>query len=145
MLARSLLRARPLFNSQSARSFGAMDQLNMELFEHKFTSEMEFRSSFDKMKCFRVMDQNGEIITKGYDNLIPEAELLKMYDAMVTINEADQVYNAAQRQSRISFYMTQLGEEASGIGTAAALKDHDLIFPQYREAGAFLWRGFSIQ
>jgi 2-oxoisovalerate dehydrogenase E1 component alpha subunit len=122
-----------------------MDQLNMELFEHKFTSEMEFRSSFDKMKCFRVMDQNGEIITKGYDNLIPEAELLKMYDAMVTINEADQVYNAAQRQSRISFYMTQLGEEASGIGTAAALKDHDLIFPQYREAGAFLWRGFSIQ
>lgn len=145
MLARSLLRARSLFNSQSARSFGAMDQLNMELFEHKFTSEMEFRSSFDKMKCFRVMDQNGEIITKGYDNLIPEAELLKMYDAMVTINEADQVYNAAQRQSRISFYMTQLGEEASGIGTAAALKDHDLIFPQYREAGAFLWRGFSIQ
>ena len=145
MLARSLLRARPLFNSQAARSFGAMDQLNMELFEHKFTSEMEFRSSFDKMKCFRVMDQNGEIITKGYDNLIPEAELLKMYDAMVTINEADQVYNAAQRQSRISFYMTQLGEEASGIGTAAALKDHDLIFPQYREAGAFLWRGFSIQ
>lgn len=106
MLARSLLRARPLFNSQSARSFGAMDQLNMDLFEHKFTSEMEFRSSFDKMKCFRVMDQNGEIITKGYDNLIPVAELLKMYDAMVTINEADQVYNAAQRQSRISFYMT---------------------------------------
>jgi len=25
--------------------------------------------------------------------------------------------------------MTQSGEEASGIGTAAALKDHDLIFP----------------
>ena len=35
--------------------------------------------------------------------------------------------------------------EASGIGTAAALSDEDLIFPQYREAGAFLWRGFSIQ
>ena len=145
MLARSLLRARPLFNATAARSFGAMDQLNMDLFEHKFTSDMEFRSSFDKMKCFRVMDQDGEIITKGYDNLIPEAELLKMYDNMVTMNECDQVYNAAQRQSRISFYMTQLGEEASGIGTAAALKDHDLIFPQYREAGAFLWRGFSIQ
>lgn len=41
--------------------------------------------------------------------------------------------------------MTQLGEEASGIGSAAALKDQDLLFPQYREAGAFLWRGFSIQ
>ena len=67
-----------------------------------------------------------------------------MYDAMVTMNEADTVYNAAQRQSRISFYMTQLGEEASGIGSAAALNDDDLMFPQYREAGCFLWRGFGI-
>ena len=41
--------------------------------------------------------------------------------------------------------MTQLGEEAAGVGSAAALKDQDLIFPQYREAGSFLWRGFSIQ
>lgn len=41
--------------------------------------------------------------------------------------------------------MTQLGEEAAGVGSAAALADQDLIFPQYREAGAFLWRGFSIQ
>ena len=41
--------------------------------------------------------------------------------------------------------MTQLGEEATVIGSAAAVDDGDMIFPQYREAGAFLWRGFSIQ
>lgn len=41
--------------------------------------------------------------------------------------------------------MTQLGEEAAVFGSVAALKDIDLLFPQYREAGAFLWRGFSIQ
>lgn len=126
------------------RAFGAMNEVNRDLFEHKFTSEMNFQSSFDKIKCFRVMDEEGNIITPGYDTQIPDDQLLKMYDTMVTINEADVVYNAAQRQSRISFYMTQLGEEASGIGTAAALNDNDLIFPQYREAGAFLWRGFSI-
>ena len=106
-----------------------MDVLDKELFEHKFTTDLNFRSSFDKMKCFRVMDEEGKIINPGYDTKIPDAEILKMYDAMVTMNEADQVYNAAQRQSRISFYMTQLGEEASGIGTAAALQTHDLIFP----------------
>ena len=42
---------------------------------------------------------------------------------MVMINEADVTFNQAQRQSRISFYMTQLGEEATGIGSAAALED----------------------
>lgn len=67
-----------------------------------------------------------------------------MHDCMVTMNEVDQVYNAAQRQSRISFYMTQSGEEASGVGTAAGVQSQDLMFPQYREAGAFLWRGFSV-
>jgi 2-oxoisovalerate dehydrogenase E1 component alpha subunit len=122
-----------------------MDKLNHDLFEHSFTNKMTFTDSFEKMKCFRVMDNEGNIVTPGYDTQMKDEEMLKIYDSMVTMNEADNVYNAAQRQSRISFYMTQLGEEASGIGSAAALKDHDLLFPQYREAGAFLWRGFSIQ
>jgi|LauGreDrversion4_2_1035121.scaffolds.fasta_scaffold317521_2 hypothetical protein len=73
----------------ATRSFGAMNELNRELFEHKFTTEMNFRSSFEKMKCFRVMDEEGKIINPGYDTKIPDAEILKMYDAMVTINEAD--------------------------------------------------------
>ena len=122
-----------------------MDKLNQDLFEHSFTNKMTFTDSFEKMKCFLVMDNEGNIVTPGYDTQMKDEEMLKIYDSMVTMNEADNVYNAAQRQSRISFYMTQLGEEASGIGSAAALKDHDLLFPQYREAGAFLWRCFSIQ
>jgi 2-oxoisovalerate dehydrogenase E1 component alpha subunit len=65
------------------------------MFEHTFTSEMNFISSFEKIKCFRVMDENGDIIKKGYDTTIPSDLLLKMYDAMVTMNEVDQVYNAA--------------------------------------------------
>lgn len=130
---------------QARRAFGAMDTVNPEMFEHEFTNTMEFRDKGEKIKVFRVMDEEGNIVTPGYAEKVPEEKLLKMYDAMVTINEADKVYNAAQRQSRISFYMTQMGEEASGIGSAAALQDSDLLFPQYREAGAFLWRGFSIQ
>lgn len=75
------------------------------------------------------MDENGSVINPAWDNKISDELLVKMYDKMVIMNEADNVYNAAQRQMRISFYMTQSGEEASGIGTAAALKDDDFIFP----------------
>lgn len=50
------------------RSFGAMDEINRDLFEHKFTSDMEFQSSFDKIKCFRVLDEEGQVVTPGYDN-----------------------------------------------------------------------------
>ena len=37
------------------------------------------------------------------------------------------------------------GEEASHIGSVAALRDDDVIFGQYREAGVFMWRGFPLQ
>lgn len=84
---------------------------------------MKFKHSFEKFKCFRVIDEEGNVVTPGYADKIPNDLLLKMYDHMVMMNEADVVYNAAQRQARISFYMTQSGEEASGIGSAAALKD----------------------
>jgi len=117
------------FMKTSLRPFGAMDLFNRDLVEHKFTSEMHFRSSFDKIECFRVIDEEGNVVTPGYADKIPVEKLMKIYDDMVTQNEIDKVFDQAQRMSQISFYMTQLGEEASGVGTAAALKDHDLIFP----------------
>lgn len=47
-------------------------------------------------------------------------------------------------QGRFSFFMTSNGEEATIIGSAAALSDEDHIFSQYREHGALLYRGFSF-
>lgn len=38
-------------------------------------------------------------------------------------------------QGRISFYMTNYGEEGTHIGSAAALEPTDMVFGQYREAG----------
>ena len=48
-----------------------MNEVNKDLIEHKFTNEMEFRSSFEKFKCFRVLDEEGNLINKKYDNSIP--------------------------------------------------------------------------
>lgn len=57
----------------------------------------------------------------------------------------DKILYESQRQGRISFYMTNAGEEAAQMGSAAALHSQDLIFAQYREAGVLLWRGFPLQ
>ena len=53
-----------------------------------------------------MLDEEGNVVTPGYDDQLDDDFILKMYDNMVMINEADTVYNAAQRQARISFYMT---------------------------------------
>lgn len=60
-----------------------------------------------------------------------------MYKCMVMLNTMDKILYDAQRQGRISFYMTNYGEEATHIGSAAALADNDLVYGQYREAGDF--------
>ena len=58
-----------------------------------------------------------------------------MYRTMKTLNMMDSVLYAAQKQGRISFYVTNFGEEGTHVGSAAALDERDLIFGQYREAG----------
>jgi 2-oxoisovalerate dehydrogenase E1 component alpha subunit len=53
-----------------------------------------------------------------------------MYSEMVTLQMMDTVFYEAQRQGRISFYLTTLGEEALNIASAAALTADDLVLPQ---------------
>lgn len=53
-----------------------------------------------------------------------------MYNDMVTLQTMDTIFYEAQRQGRISFYVTTVGEEAINIASAAALTMDDVIFPQ---------------
>ena len=50
----------------------------------------------------------------------------------------------AQRQGRLSFYMVNAGEEGIAVGSASALLPSDVVFAQYREAGVFAQRGFTL-
>merc|ERR1719220_942082 len=64
---------------------------------------------------------------------------------MILSNVFDNVFYDAQRQGRISFYMTNFGEEATHFGSAAALTLEDCVFTQYRELGVFIQRGADLQ
>lgn len=60
-----------------------------------------------------------------------------MYKCMTQLNIMDKILYESQRQGRISFYITNYGEEGTQIGSAAALNDEDLIYAQYRESGTY--------
>ena len=70
--------------------------------------------------------------------------LLRAYHQMVRLRQMDNILQNAQRQGRISFYMTCRGEEAIHIGSASALDPQDVVLAQYREAGILMWRGFTL-
>uniref|UniRef100_A0A0M3HU62 2-oxoisovalerate dehydrogenase subunit alpha n=1 Tax=Ascaris lumbricoides TaxID=6252 RepID=A0A0M3HU62_ASCLU len=93
---------------------------------------------------YRVTDSTGKFVDPSQDPNFDKEFAIDVYRKMSVLEQMDKILYDAQRQGRISFYMTNFGEEASHIGSAAALQDDDLIYAQYREAGVLLWRGFSL-
>ncbi|CAK4687896.1 unnamed protein product [Aphanomyces euteiches] len=99
----------------------------------------------DVIPAYRVLDQQGKLVPgaqvpEGLD----EELVVDLYKHMVRLNQMDNVFYDAQRQGRISFYMTAFGEEGTLFGSAAAIKPRDMVFAQYREAGVLMWRGFTL-
>ena len=72
-------------------------------------------------------------------------EVLHWYRTMALLNQMDTLLYNAQRQGRISFYMTSYGEEATHLGSASVLEEDDIIYAQYRETGVLLYRGYTLQ
>ncbi|MFU8784017.1 thiamine pyrophosphate-dependent dehydrogenase E1 component subunit alpha [Aliidiomarina sp.] len=94
---------------------------------------------------YQLLKEDGTV-HKGAE--LPEIDkelALKMFSTMQFIRVLDERMIAAQRQGRISFYLSSLGEESAAIGSAAALEFADMIMGQYREQGSLAFRGFTIE
>ncbi|KAG8542067.1 hypothetical protein GDO81_027548 [Engystomops pustulosus] len=111
-----------------------------------FVDSLEFiqPNVISGIPIYRVMDRQGQIINPSEDPNIPKETVLKFYHTMTLLNTMDRILYESQRQGRISFYMTNYGEEGTHVGSAAALKDTDLVFGQYREAGVLMYRGYPL-
>lgn len=90
------------------------------------------------------MDPQGNVLDETQDPKLEKETVMKCFRDMVLLNALDKILYESQRQGRISFYMTNFGEEASHIGSACALTPEDLVYAQYREAGVLVYRGFTI-
>lgn len=90
------------------------------------------------------MNVDGVFEDPAQDPNLSREIVQKMFRDMVLLNTMDKILYESQRQGRISFYMTNFGEEASHIGSAAAWSPKDWVYAQYREAGVLVWRGFTI-
>lgn len=114
--------------------------------DSKFTSALKFEhpSTHPAIPTYRCTSPDGEIIdpsvTPPSDSLA-----LKLYENMVTVSIMDVIMFEAQRQGRLSFYITSQGEEGTCVGSASALEKEDVIFLQYRESGVFMERGFTLE
>ncbi len=93
----------------------------------------------------KILQQDGTVYEGSDMPDMDEALAVKVYKTFAFHRVLDERMVASQRQGRLSFYMAALGEEAASIGGAAGLKPQDMIMSQYREQGALMFRGFSLE
>ncbi|MEW6743998.1 MAG: pyruvate dehydrogenase (acetyl-transferring) E1 component subunit alpha [Planctomycetota bacterium] len=94
-------------------------------------------------ELLRVISQDGTA-ANGADPPLSEAQLLELYRVMVTSRALDERAMKLQRQGRIGFYVPAMGQEASHVGSAFALRPIDWVFPSYRNPGVMLLRGVTL-
>ncbi|KAF0852868.1 mitochondrial branched-chain amino acid degradation 2-oxoisovalerate dehydrogenase alpha subunit [Andalucia godoyi] len=130
-------------HSGSPRTLGEVS--NFPGAKAPFTHDLSFLKGNDPLPVFRILSANGEVLNPAYDPKLTDEHAVKLMEGMVRLNTLDMILYNAQRQGRISFYMTNTGEEAVQFGSSTVLHPEDEIFAQYREAGVLLERGFSLQ
>ncbi|PVU93597.1 hypothetical protein BB561_003163 [Smittium simulii] len=92
-------------------------------------NKLEFVSVKERIPMYSVMDIDGNIIDSSNKPDVPKELIQSTYKNILTINFMDQILYEAQRQGRISFYMTSFGEEAV-VGSSLALDKNDVVYSQ---------------
>jgi 2-oxoisovalerate dehydrogenase E1 component alpha subunit len=93
----------------------------------------------------RILDLAGKLagpLPPFAENI---GELVALYRAMVLTRTFDAKAVALQRTGRLGTYASSLGQEAVAVGIAAAMRPSDVLVPSFREHGAQLWRGVSLE
>ena len=90
-----------------------------------------------------ILQADGTLLAGTAIPAMDRALAEKIYSDMVYTRSLDERMVGAQRQGRLSFYLTCTGEEASVAGTIAAFNADDMVMGQYREQVALRFRGFT--
>jgi 2-oxoisovalerate dehydrogenase E1 component alpha subunit len=71
-------------------------------------------------------------------------QLVSLYEDMVVVRRIDVEATALQRQGELGLWPPLLGQEASQIGSARALRKDDFVFTSYRENAVAYARGVQL-
>lgn len=91
-----------------------------------------------------VMAPNGTVDAALMPDLSTE-QIRRLYEHMVLTRQFDERMFKLQRQGRLGTFARVAGQEGAHVGAAFALQSDDWLVPAFRETGALLWRGLSME
>jgi pyruvate dehydrogenase E1 component alpha subunit len=97
-----------------------------------------------KLEYLSILDEQGKV-DKKLDPGLSEEFLIRLYGGMVLGRRFDERLLSLQRQGRIGTFAPITGQEAAQLGAVSVLEPTDWFVPSFRETGAELWRGRTIE
>lgn len=92
----------------------------------------------------QVMDENGNVDQALFPKSLTDDKITSIYRYMCFARAFDEKALSLQRQGRAVTFAPLVGQEATQIGSAAAMRPDDLFVPNFRQHGVFLTRGMPL-
>jgi pyruvate dehydrogenase E1 component alpha subunit len=92
-----------------------------------------------------ILDADGRFDAKLGAGLIPDADLVKLYEHMAACRHLDEVAFKLQRSGRMGTYPQNMGQEAASLGASYVLNKDDWLVTCYRENCGLFWRGVPME
>lgn len=91
-----------------------------------------------------ILDEKGVLDSELEPDIEPDL-LVNLYRAMLLARRFDERMLNLQRQGRIGTFAPTSGQEAAHLGAVAPMRQSDWLVPAFRETGAEIWRGRSLE
>ncbi len=98
-----------------------------------------------KIEYMQILDENGNVDQSLLPKDLDDSKLVQMYKYMNFARALDAKTLSLQRQGRAVTYAPLVGEEATQIGSAMAMRANDIFVPNFRQHGVYLARGLPLE
>lgn len=103
----------------------------------------------EETKLLQLLDADGRRVPdpelERWVEDVGAEQLGALYEDMAIARRIDVEATALQRQGELGLWPPLLGQEASQIGSARALREDDFVFSSYRENGVAYCRGVGFE
>ena len=95
-------------------------------------------------RMVQILDEEGNIVNPNLMPDVSDEELVQFMSDMVWSRILHERSTALNRQGRLGFYAPTAGQEASQLGSIAAIEKEDVLLPGYRDVPQLIKHGLPL-
>ena len=107
-------------------------------------AEIKANEGVPYAKPVQILDNDGNVVNEELMANFSDELLVDLMKKMVWARALHEQTMSFSKQGRLGFYAPTWGEEASEMGTAAAFKKQDFLFPAYRDLPQLIQHGATV-